>query len=83
MINPVLVLSGPAAGKLFAEELLRENVRIVLTSNYSSDILTYLANAGIQIIVGMSGSVRNAVEQFKEMTMADTSIISCEELLQD
>lgn len=83
--NPLLVLSGPATGKLFAQQLLEENVEIVLASNFSSNILKFLGSAGIRIIVGVGGSVRRAVEQFREMCLADTSIISFEEIeeLQD
>ncbi len=80
MMNSLLVLSGPAAGKLFAQELLEENVEIVLASNCSSDILKFLGSAGIRIIVGVGGSVRRAVEQFREICSADTSIISFEEI---
>ncbi len=80
MMNPVMALSGPAAGKLFAQQLLQENVRIVLSNHCNSSILKFLGSAGIQVIVGMSGSVRNAVKEFKEMCMADTLVIAVEAL---
>ncbi len=67
MTNPLLLLSGPAAGKLFAMELLEENVAIVLADGCNSSISKSLGSAGIQLIFGMSGSVRRAVEQVKEM----------------
>lgn len=80
IINPLLSLNGPAAGKMFAKQLLEKDVWVVLTSNYSSDVLKSLGDSGIRIIVGVSGSVRDAVEQFEKMCMADTAIISFEEL---
>ncbi len=67
LMNPLLALSGPATGKLFAQELLEENVETVLASNCSSNIFKFVSSAGIRIILGMSGPVRRVVEQFKEM----------------
>lgn len=77
MVNPLLVLSGPAAGKLFAQQLLEENVRIVLASNCGSNISEFLGTAGIRIIAGMSGSVRRAANQLIEMCMAEPSMRPC------
>jgi len=77
--NPLLVLSGPATGKLFAQQLSEENVGIVMASNCSSNILRFLGSAGVRIIVGVGGSIRRVVEQFKEMCLADTAVISLEE----
>jgi predicted Fe-Mo cluster-binding NifX family protein len=78
--NPLLVMSGPEAGELFTRQLFEENVWLVLAGSCSSDIMNALGAAGIQIMVGMSGSVRRALIQFAQMSMADTSIISFEEL---
>ena len=75
MTNPLLLLSGPAAGKLFALQLLEENVATVLANSCNSSILESLVGVGIRVIVGKSGSVRRAVEQFKEMCLADTVVI--------
>lgn len=77
--NPLLLLSGPATGKLFAQQLSEENVGIVMASNCSSNILRFLGSAGVRIIVGVGGSIRRVVEQFKEMCLADTAVISLEE----
>ncbi len=75
MSNPFLAVSGPAAGKLFAQQLLEVNISKVLANNCSSDIQKSLSRTGIQVIDGMSGSVISAVKQFKEMCMADTIIM--------
>ncbi len=80
MPNPIMALSGPAAGKLFAQQLLGMNISKVLANNCSSDIRKPLGRAGIQIIGGMSGSVSSVVKRFKEMCMADTIIISVEDI---
>ena len=80
MPNPVMALGGPAAGRLFAQQLLQENVSKVLANNCDSNILKFLGSAGIQIIGGISGSVRRAVKQLKEMGMAETVIIPFESL---
>lgn len=77
--NPLLLLSGPATGKLFAQQLSEENVGIVMASNCSSNILRFLGSAGVRIIVGVGGSIRRVVEQFKELCLADTAVISLEE----
>ena len=80
MMNPLLLLSGPAAGKLFALQLSEQNVGIVLAGNCNSGILEFLGSVGIRVILGKSGSVRRAVEQFKEMCLADTAVIPFEAL---
>ncbi|HUW19156.1 MAG TPA: NifB/NifX family molybdenum-iron cluster-binding protein [Sedimentisphaerales bacterium] len=63
--NPVVALSGPAAGKMFAQLMLREDVRAILAGGCGSDVLKVLGDAGIQVLIGVSGSVRRAVEQFR------------------
>ncbi len=80
MMNPFMVVSGPAMWKLFTQELLQEDVRIVLVGDYDSDTSKSLFSAGIQIFSGINGPVRTAVEQFVEMDMADTIIIPSEDI---
>ena len=75
MPNPFLAVSGPAAGKLIARQLLELNISKILVNSCNSDIRKSLSGAGIQIIGGMSGSVISAVKQFKEMCMADTIVM--------
>ncbi|MHC4105536.1 MAG: NifB/NifX family molybdenum-iron cluster-binding protein [Planctomycetota bacterium] len=85
MISPVLVDSGPAAGRLLAQQLLQENVSKVLASHINFDVLKSflksLRGTGIQIIDGMSGSVRSVVQQFEDICTADTVIIPCEDII--
>ncbi|MHC4070436.1 MAG: NifB/NifX family molybdenum-iron cluster-binding protein [Planctomycetota bacterium] len=85
MISPGVVEDGPAAGKLLAQHLLQESVSKILASHVNFDVLKSFLKAlrgtGIQIIDGMSGSVRSAVRQFKEMCMADTVVVPCEDII--
>lgn len=80
MLNPFMVVSGPAMWKLFTQELLNEDVRIVLAGNYDPDTSRALRSAGIQIFGGINGPVHTAVEQFEKMDMADTVIMPSEDI---
>ena len=84
-ISPVVAGTGPAAGRLFARQLLQANVSKVLASHIRFSVLKAflgsLRGTGIQIVDGMNGSVRSVVRQFKEMCMAETVVISCEDIL--
>ena len=85
MISPVMMDSGPAAGRLLAEQLSQENVSKVLAShidfNALRSFLKSLQGTGVQIIDGMSGSGRSAVRQFKELCMGDTIVIPCKDII--
>lgn len=85
MISPVVMDSGPAAGKLFAQQLLQADVSKVLASHIRFGVLKSflksLGGKGIQIIDGMNGSVRSVVRQFKEMCIADTVVIPSKDIL--
>ncbi len=85
MISPVMTDSGPAAGRLLAEQLLQENVSKILASHINFDVLKSFLNSlqgtGIQIIDGMSGSGRSAVRQFKELCMGDTIVMPCKDII--
>jgi len=85
MISPVLLDNGPAAGKLLAQQLLQAGVSKVLASHISFNVLKSflksLRGTGIQIIDGMSGTVRSVVQRFDEICADDTVVIPCEEVL--
>lgn len=80
MPNPLLAVRGPAAGKLFAQQLLEAGVSKILVNKCSFDIRKFLGQAGIQIIDGMSGSVGSALEQFRKICMAETMIMPVESI---
>jgi len=85
MISPVVPDNGPAAGRLLAQQLLQAGVSKVLAShlnfNALKSFLQTLQGTGIQIIDGMSGTVRSVVQQFDEICTADTVVIPSEEVL--
>lgn len=85
MISPVLADSGPAAGRLLAQQLLQKNVSKVLASHINFDVLKSflksLQGTGIQIIDGLSGTVRSVVQQFDDICTADTVIIPCKDVI--
>jgi predicted Fe-Mo cluster-binding NifX family protein len=63
--NPIVALSGPAAGKFFEQLLLQKGVQAVLAGSFAPNTLKLLARSGIAVLVGAAGSVRRAVEHFK------------------
>ncbi len=85
MVSPVVLDSGPAAGRLLAQQLLRAGVSKVLASHLDFTVfksfLKSLQGTGIQIIDGMSGTVRSVVQRFDEICTADTVVLPCEEVL--
>ena len=62
--NPNVAL-GAGAGIQSAQLMADRDVQVVLTGNCGPNAFRTLEAAGIQVIVGVSGSVREAVEQFK------------------
>ena len=70
--NPNVSLGGGAgiqSGQLMADK----DVRFVLTGNCGPNAYQTLSAAGIQIIVGCSGPVREVVEQFKAGNLDSTA----------
>jgi predicted Fe-Mo cluster-binding NifX family protein len=62
--NPNVALGG-GAGIQSAQLMHEKGVRFVLTGNCGPNAHQTLAAAGIEVIVGCSGRVRDVVEQFK------------------
>ena len=62
--NPNLTLGG-GAGIQSAQLMNEKGVRFVLTGNCGPNARQTFAAAGIEVIVGCSGRVRDVVEQFK------------------
>jgi len=69
MENPNRALGG-GAGIQSGTMLAQRGVSHILTGNCGPNAFQTLAAAGIQIIVGCSGTVRQAVEQFKSGTLS-------------
>jgi predicted Fe-Mo cluster-binding NifX family protein len=62
--NPNIALGG-GAGIQSAQLMSEKGVTAVLTGNCGPNAFNVFGQAGIRVIVGVSGPVRNAVEQFK------------------
>jgi len=70
--NPNIALGG-GAGIQSAQLMSEKGVTTVLTGNCGPNAFNVFGQAGIQVIVGVSGPVRNAVEQFKSGTFSSSS----------
>jgi len=70
--NPNIVLGG-GAGIQSAQLMSEKGVTAVLTGNCGPNAFNVFGQAGIQVIVGVSGPVRNAVEQFKTGAFSSAS----------
>jgi predicted Fe-Mo cluster-binding NifX family protein/ferredoxin len=70
--NPNIALGG-GAGIQSAQLMSEKGVKVVLTGNCGPNAFNVFGQAGIQVIVGVSGPVRNAVEQFKAGTFPSAS----------
>jgi predicted Fe-Mo cluster-binding NifX family protein/ferredoxin len=70
--NPNIALGG-GAGIQSAQLMSEKGVTAVLTGNCGPNAFNVFGQAGIQVIVGVSGPVRNAVEQFKASAFSSAS----------
>jgi predicted Fe-Mo cluster-binding NifX family protein/Pyruvate/2-oxoacid:ferredoxin oxidoreductase delta subunit len=70
--NPNIALGG-GAGIQSAQLMSEKGVTTVLTGNCGPNAINVFGQAGIQVIVGVSGHVRNAVEQFKTGAFSSAS----------
>ena len=70
--NPNTALGG-GAGVQSAQLMAEKDVKVVLTGNCGPNAFRTFGAAGIQVIVGVSGAVRAAAEQFKSGSLASAS----------
>jgi len=70
--NPNIAIGG-GAGIQSAQLMSEKGVTTVLTGNCGPNAFNVFGQAGIQVIVGVSGPVRNAAEQFKAGTFSSAS----------
>jgi len=70
--NPNMALGG-GAGIQSAQLMSKKGVTTILTGNCGPNAFNVFGQAGIQVIVGVSGSVRNAAEQFKAGALSSAS----------
>ena len=69
--NPNLALGG-GAGIQSAQLMAEHDVKVVLTGNCGPNAYQTLNAAEIQVVVGASGRIRDAVEQFKSGALSST-----------
>ncbi len=70
--NPNIAIGG-GAGIQSAQLMSEKGVTTVLTGNCGPNAFNVFGQAGIQVIVGVSGVVRNAVDQFKTGAFSSAS----------
>ena len=75
--NPNIAVGG-GAGIQSAQLMAERGVQIVLTGNCGPNAFQTFGAAGVQVIVGVSGPVRQAVEQFKTGAFTEASQASVE-----
>ena len=75
--NPNLALDG-GAGVQSAQVMIRHDVQVVLTGTCGPSACRALEAAGIELVIGASGRVGQAVEQFKSggLSSGDVSNIA-------
>jgi len=72
-IENLNIALGGGAGIQSAQLMSEKGVTTVLTGNCGPNAFNVFGQAGIQVIIGVSGVVRNAVEQFKTGAFSSAS----------
>ncbi|MBC8391214.1 MAG: NifB/NifX family molybdenum-iron cluster-binding protein [Deltaproteobacteria bacterium] len=70
--NPNLTLGG-GAGIQSAQLMAEKGVSVVLTGNCGPNAFQVFGAAGIQVIAGVNGQVRQAVQQYTSGALANTT----------
>jgi len=66
-------LSGGGAGIAGGQLIAEKGVNVVLTGNCGPNAFQVLSSAGIQVITGVSGKVKHAVEMYRSGKYKETS----------
>jgi predicted Fe-Mo cluster-binding NifX family protein len=66
------VMASGGAGISTAQMIAGKGVKIVLTGNCGPNAYQVLSQAGIQIITGVTGAVRDAIQNFKDRKLQAT-----------
>jgi predicted Fe-Mo cluster-binding NifX family protein len=61
------------AGIQAAQTIAKKDVKLLITGNVGPNAFGALSSAGIEIVTGASGTVREAVEKFKQGEFTKTS----------
>ncbi|MBW2357572.1 MAG: NifB/NifX family molybdenum-iron cluster-binding protein [Deltaproteobacteria bacterium] len=70
--NPNIALGG-GAGIQSAQLMANKGVSVVLTGNCGPNAFQTFGAAGVQVITGVSGQVRQAIEQYKSGAVSSTA----------
>lgn len=62
--NPLMSVGSPAAGKLLAQLMQEHMVKFILAGGCGCNQLKELAENGMRVLLGMTGSVRETVGKF-------------------
>jgi len=65
--------AGGGAGIATGQEVVNKEAQVVLTGNIGPNAHNVLSQAGIQVMTGVSGKVRDAVEAFKKGDLNEAS----------
>ena len=71
--NSVNGQAAQGAGIQAAQHVVDRNVEVVLTGHCGPNAFKTLAAAGVQVVVGVSGTVKEAVEQYKSGAIKPTT----------
>jgi len=71
--------AGGGAGIATGQTVVNKEVQAVLTGNVGPKAHNVLSQAGIQIMTGVSGTIRQAVEAFKKGELKETFAPTVEE----
>ena len=67
------VTAGGGAGIQSAQLVAEKDAKVVITGNCGPNAFRTLAAAGIDVVIGASGTVREALEQYKAGSLSATT----------
>ena len=67
------IAAGGGAGIATAQMVAEKGVEVVLTGNCGPNAVRTLSAAGVEVIVGQSGTIRQAVEDYKKGILKSTT----------